>query len=173
MDFETASPKRYSACSLALVVVRNSQIVDTFYSLIKPETEFSAWNTKIHGLHASDVADAPKFPEVWAHIQTLFEPNKLVVAHNARFDTSVLRSTLNYYDIEAPKYLALDTLKTSRHFYPEFPNHKLNTICDQLDIDLHHHHNALDDSVACANILLHEEQHFGDNALKPMVKFIQ
>ena len=28
MDFETASAKRYSACSLALTVVRNNQITD-------------------------------------------------------------------------------------------------------------------------------------------------
>ena len=38
MDFETANGQWHSACSLALVVVRNDQIVDSFYTLIKPET---------------------------------------------------------------------------------------------------------------------------------------
>lgn len=41
MDFETANYQKHSACSLALVMVRNSQIVDEYYTLIKPETDFS------------------------------------------------------------------------------------------------------------------------------------
>ena len=40
-DFETANAKRNSACSLALSVVRNGQIVDEFYSLINPQAEFA------------------------------------------------------------------------------------------------------------------------------------
>lgn len=51
MDFETANGQWHSACSLALVVVRNDQIVDSFYTLIKPETYFSSRNTQIHGIH--------------------------------------------------------------------------------------------------------------------------
>lgn len=40
-DFETASYDKHSACSIAIVKVENSQIVDEFYTLIKPETPFS------------------------------------------------------------------------------------------------------------------------------------
>lgn len=40
MDFETASAKRFSACSLAITIVRNSQIQDEFYTLINPQTPF-------------------------------------------------------------------------------------------------------------------------------------
>jgi len=63
MDFETANYQRHSACSLALVMVENSQIVDEYYTLIKPETKFFWKNMQIHGIHPEDVADAPKFPE--------------------------------------------------------------------------------------------------------------
>ncbi len=41
MDFETANHQSHSACSLALVMVQNSQIVDEYYTLIQPETPFS------------------------------------------------------------------------------------------------------------------------------------
>lgn len=40
MDFETANYQKHSACSLALVMVENSQIVDEYYTLIKPKTKF-------------------------------------------------------------------------------------------------------------------------------------
>ncbi|MGO2977889.1 MAG: 3'-5' exonuclease, partial [Leuconostoc mesenteroides] len=33
-----------------------------------------------------------------------------------------------------------------------------------------HHHNALDDAVAAANILIYESNHFGAEVLKPYVK---
>ncbi len=172
MDFETANAKRASACSIALAIVRNSQVTHEFYSLINPETDFSWRNINVHGIHQQDVADSPTFPEVWAHIAPLFTANKLVVAHNASFDNSVLKRTLVRYGVTPPHYLTLDTLRTSKQFYPQMVNHKLNMVCDQLHIELEHHHNALDDSVACANILLAQQQQFGSNALRSFVKAI-
>lgn len=172
MDFETASSKRFSACSLALTVVRNSQIQDEFYTLINPQTPFFWRNTQVHGIHERDVLDAPTFPEVWDHVKEFFTPDKLVIAHNAAFDNSVLKTTLLHYEIEPPVYQTLDTLKTSRQLFPDFKDHKLNTICDELQIDLHHHHNALDDAHACANILLYQAKRFGTEPLAPFVKMI-
>ena len=94
MDFETANHQPYSACSLALVMVKNSQIVGEFYTLIQPETPFFWRNVQIHGIHQEDVRNAPKFPEVWQTIQPYFQKNRLVVAHNTAFDTKVLALSL-------------------------------------------------------------------------------
>lgn len=169
MDFETANGHRDSACSLALTIVKNSQVVDEFYSLIKPDSPFNWRNTQIHGIHESDVVDAPTFPEVWDHIQPLFNQNQLVIAHNAAFDNSVLKNSLEHFTLPRAKYLTLDTVKTSRQFFPTLPNHKLNTVSEALGIELEHHHNALDDSLACANILLYEANQFGIEPLKPFI----
>ncbi|MBA1394198.1 exonuclease, partial [Lactobacillus sp. XV13L] len=65
MDFETANRHPESACSLALVMVRDNQIVDRFYTVINPQMPFDAQNIKIHGITASDVRDAPTMAEVW------------------------------------------------------------------------------------------------------------
>lgn len=170
MDFETASARRASACSLALTIVNNDQIVDEFYSLINPQTEFNWRNIKVHGIHERDVADAPTFPELWEHIRPLFSPQQLVVAHNAPFDNSVLRKSLEFYQLPSTNYLTLDTVKTSRNLLPGFSNYKLNMVCHELNIDLEHHHNALDDSQACANILIYQSQHFGFEPIKPFIK---
>ena len=37
LDFETANGERTSVCSVGVVVVRDGQVADTFYSLIQPE----------------------------------------------------------------------------------------------------------------------------------------
>lgn len=169
MDFETANAKPYSACSLALVMVRDSRIVGEYYTLIQPETDFFWRNIQIHKIHPQDVVDAPKFPDVWQQINQYFNLQSLIVAHNAAFDNKVLAGCLDYYGLEKPEYLSLCTVRTSRKLYPECSNHRLNTMCDYLNIGLDNHHDALEDSRACAQILLRQEGSFGTDPLKKLV----
>lgn len=172
IDFETANRQRHSACSLALTVVRNSQVVDSYYTLLKPDTFFDWRNIQIHGIHETDVADAPNFAQIWPTIAPLFTENQLIVAHNLPFDRGVLQACLDYYDINQPHFQTLCTVQSSRKLLPEIPNHRLNTVCDYLGIPLHQHHNALADSTACANILLSLENQFGTYDLKRLVKHV-
>lgn len=90
IDFETANSERSSVCSVGVVIVRNNEIVDSFYSLINPEPNYyNYWCTKVHGLTNRDTDDAPIFPEVWKQIAPLIEGLPLV-AHNSPFDESCL-----------------------------------------------------------------------------------
>ena len=51
IDFETANCERSSVCSVGIVIVRNGEIVDTFYSLINPEPNYyNYWCTQVHCL---------------------------------------------------------------------------------------------------------------------------
>ena len=172
LDFETANHERHSACSVALTVVRNSQIVDNYYTLIKPETPFFWRNVQVHGIHERDVANAPNFAKVWDDMKPCFKENKLIVAHNLPFDQGVLNGCLDYYEIERPHFQTLCTVQSSRRLLTELPNHKLNTVCDHFGINLENHHHALDDSNACATILLHLENIFGTEPLKNLVTHV-
>ena len=40
IDFETANEQRTSVCSVGVVIVRDGEIVDNYYSLIRPEPEY-------------------------------------------------------------------------------------------------------------------------------------
>lgn len=170
MDYETANAKRASACSVALVVVEQSRVVDAFYSLIDPEVEFASRNIQVHGITPQQVAGAPTFPEVWPHMQHFFTPQRIVTAHNSPFDVSVLRRSLERYDLPVPDYQVIDTVKTSRALLPGLENYKLNTVSEALAIPLEHHHNALEDSYACARILLAEAKQFGVDRLNSWLK---
>lgn len=170
MDFETANYHASSACSLALAMVENDEIVDTFYTLINPQQPFYSRNISIHHIRPEDVADAPTFDQVWPHIESLYDLNHLIAAHNASFDIRVLRETLKMYGLSTSPYMAIDTVRTSRKFYPNMPNHKLNVVSDELNIDLKHHHNALDDTIACAEILIKTKHQFGFDNIKKMAK---
>ena len=55
IDFETANEQRTSVCSVGVVIVRDGEFTDSFYSLIRPEPEYySYWNTRVHGLTLAD-----------------------------------------------------------------------------------------------------------------------
>ena len=72
IDFETANNERTSVCSVGVIIVRNGEIVDSFYSLIQPEPNYyNYWCTQVHGLTEEDTEDAPIFPEVWKQIVPL------------------------------------------------------------------------------------------------------
>ncbi|MFT8727604.1 MAG: 3'-5' exonuclease [Liquorilactobacillus ghanensis] len=170
IDFETANGHRNSACSLAITVVKDNQIVDQLYSLLNPQTYFDRRNIKIHGIQEADVQEAPTIADLWPHIAALFQPDKLIVAHNARFDCSVLQNSLATFGISTASFAVLDTLQSSRRLLKGYENYRLNTVCQNLNIELQHHHNALADSIACAQIALWQQNHFGSDALLPFIK---
>ena len=70
IDFETANNERTSVCSVGVVIVKDGEIVDKFYSLIHPEPDYYLyWNTRVHGLTREDTANAPVFSEVWKQVE--------------------------------------------------------------------------------------------------------
>lgn len=155
IDFETANEQPCSVCSVGVVVVRDGVVVDSFYSLIRPEPEYYQWFCqRVHGLGPEDTCDAPVFPEVWARIEPLIEGLPLV-AHNARFDEGCLRAVFRVYQMDYPDYVFYDTLAASRrHFGYRLPNHQLHTVAAACGYDLRNHHHALADAEACAAIAL-------------------
>ena len=155
IDFETANECPSSVCSVGVVVVRGSQIVDSFYSLIHPEPEYYKWFCqRVHGLSAEDTEDAPVFPFVWEKIAPLVEGLPLV-AHNARFDEGCLKAVHRVYQMDYPDYQFYDTLAASRRFFGmSLPNHQLHTVAAACGFDLTNHHHALADAEACAHIAL-------------------
>lgn len=152
IDFETATSKYTSICSIGICVVENDEIVERKGMLIRPKTlEFNDYNIKIHGITPDMVKDAPTFEELWPAIRPYID-GKIVVAHNSMFDVSALCATLDDYGIEFPSFRYLCTVKLSQKAYPEFASHRLNCLCDELGITFSHHQ-AYDDAYACAEVL--------------------
>ncbi|MBR2101355.1 MAG: 3'-5' exonuclease [Prevotella sp.] len=150
IDFETANNERSSVCSVGLVIVRDGEIVDTFYSLIQPEPNYyNYWCSQVHGLCHQDTDDAPVFPKVWAKIEPLIEGLPLV-AHNKPFDEGCLKAVFRVYQMDYPDYEFYDTLAASRRALRYLPNHQLHTVAAECGYLLKNHHHALADAEACA-----------------------
>ena len=150
IDFETANSERSSVCSVGVVIVRNNEIVDSFYSLINPEPNYyNYWCTKVHGLTSRDTDDAPVFPEVWKQIAPLVEGLPLV-AHNSPFDESCLKAVFRVYQMDYPDYKFYDPLSMARRTMKGLENHQLHTVAATCGYQLDNHHHALADAEACA-----------------------
>lgn len=149
IDFETANKELSSVCSVGVVIVRNGELSDSFYSLIQPEPNYyNYWNTRVHGLTRADTDDADIFPEVWARIEPLIEGLPLV-AHNKAFDENCLKAVFRVYQMDYPDYPFYCTCVASRRKWRE-GSHTLDVIAERCGYVLTHHHHALADAEACA-----------------------
>lgn len=150
IDFETANEQRSSVCSVGVVIVRDWEIVDHYYSLIRPEPEYyTYWNTRVHGLTMADTERAPIFPTVWQEIAPRIEGLPLV-AHNCRFDEGCLKAAFRTYSMDYPDYDFYCTLQASRRVIKGLPNYQLQTVAAHCGYELEKHHHALADAEACA-----------------------
>ena len=155
IDFEIANYHRSSVCSIGVVIVRDGQIADKIYRLVRPEPEWYWWRfTEIHGLTAEDTENKKVFPHVWKEIAPKIEGLPLV-AHNSPFDESCLRAVYRVYQMDYPDYEFHCTCRASREtFGHDLPNHKLHTVAAHCGYDLENHHHALADAEACAVVAM-------------------
>lgn len=154
IDLETADARNSRPCALGLAVVKNSEIVKTEYYLINPECLISYHAYNVHHLTDDDVKDAPTFAEVWGKISHHFDEIPVIVAHNAHFDFTVLRKVASAYNIQLPELRVFCSQRTAESSTTYRRSYKLDALCADFQIPLEKHHNALDDAVAAAKLML-------------------
>ena len=153
IDFETANADRASACALGLVVVQESQIVKRRSWLIRPSKIcFDLNNVILHGITADHVAEMPTFAELWDEVHSEIRGMPLV-AHNASFDISVLRHTLDDYKLQYPELDYYCTRAISHALWPTLPSYGLELVSHYLGLPFTHH-TVEEDAIACAAIVL-------------------
>lgn len=156
IDFETASNRRASVCEVGICLVRDGQVAETRSWLVRPEGNvYSYYNVRIHGIRPEDTADAPGFPEVWGEVAGYLAECPVLVAHNAAFDMSCIRYSLEYYGLPKPDVTYFCSLRAARRLY-DFSCNKLDYLCDRFEIPMGKHHRAGDDAEMCARLFLRE-----------------
>ncbi len=151
-DVETPNYANDRISAIGITVVQGDAILQEYFSLVNPEVRFDKFNIQLTGITPDMVKDQPTFPMLWQQIMPIMDSG-LLIAHNAPFDLGVLAKCLHDYEIPwQSDVMYACTCVMGRACYPQLYNHKLNTLCDYLGINLHHH-NADSDSLACANLL--------------------
>lgn len=153
IDFETTglSPATHDrVIEVAVVHVdENGRVEGQWETLVNPGRDLGRQD--IHRIRASDIMHAPTFEQIAPQLIDLLT-GRVLVAHNASFDTRFLVAELERagYAVEAPA--ALCTMQLAREFLPG-AGRSLSDCCAALDIDLIDAHRASVDALATAQLL--------------------
>ncbi len=155
IDFELATADYNSICAVGAVRVENGEIVKEFFSLVKPPNNKYMWQTsRVHGIKAKDTAESPTFAELYPALAELLQGQEMV-AHNEKFDRSVLKQTMQLYGLKYADLRISDQWLCTSILYQQlgFARTKLNMCCQIMDIPLNHH-DPLSDARATALLYL-------------------
>lgn len=152
IDFETANPTRSSICSVGIAIVERGRLRKTEHIYVRPTPNYYfSYHTAIHGISHEHTKDEPTFRQLWRELRPYFH-NNTVIAHNAAFDFSVLRTALNHSRLRYPDLEYHCTYRLSKEILP-LPGHRLSDISKHFRIKLNHH-DAESDARASALIAL-------------------
>jgi DNA polymerase III subunit epsilon len=133
------------------VLVGGGELHDTFDSVVRTERPLSRGIQRFTGITQAMVDAAPEPREVLEELAGMLE-GRVLLAHNARFDTRVLRQAFERCDIDWPKPPVLCTVQLARRFAPLARKRGLASLAGSLGIDVEEVHRALPDALTCARV---------------------
>ncbi|WP_432159300.1 DEDDh family exonuclease [Streptomyces sp. NRRL F-5630] len=145
VDVETTGLARDDRIVSAAVyrVDARGEVEDHWYTLVNPERDPGpVW---IHGLTSEVLEGAPLFPEVAEELSRRLD-GRVLVAHNAVFDWSMLAREYARAGITAPVRRRLCTIALAKELALPLPNHKLETLAAHFGVEQRRAHHALDDA---------------------------
>ena len=137
----------YAALSISM-----SGAVSMFSTLVCPEIQIQPGASKVHGISASDVADAPRFPSIYDPVTKAFTTG-LVVGFNSRtYDVPVLCANMARYQL--PIMNARGQLDV-RDMWAQLqgPKGKLAELAAHYNVEPGKAHRAAGDVITTARIL--------------------
>ena len=151
-DIETTglSATNCKITEIGAVKIKNGEVLDRFNIFVNPECPIPAEIVELTGITDEMVADADKIDVV---LPKFFEfvGDRLLIAHNADFDTGFIRVAAKEQGLEF-KNPYFDTLGLARAIIPELKSHKLDRLADHYKLGEFNHHRACDDAEMLANI---------------------
>lgn len=153
-DIETTgfSPYLESIIEIGAVRYENGIKVGSFSKFVNPKRSIPERITELTGIDDSMVRGAEEIDSVLPEFLD-FAKDSILVAQNADFDISFIRVNAKRLAIDfSPVWM--DTMTLARCLHPEYKNHKLDTLCKNLQVVLLNHHRAIDDAQATGEVFL-------------------
>ena len=152
-DVETTglSPTHDRLTEIGAVRMRGMQVVETFNTMVDPERPIPAKIVELTGITDAMVEGAPKEAEALRKFMEFCGENPVLVAHNAKFDTSFVRNVCKRQHITFD-FATLDTLILCKCMLPTMSRHRLDGVAKALKLGKFDHHRASDDAQMLAKI---------------------
>ena len=161
LDIETTGGKfnEEGITEIAIYRFDGHSVTDQFISLVNPEKPIQEFVVKLTGINNKMLRNAPKFYEIAKRIVEITK-GAIIVAHNAEFDSRILKTEFNRlgYDYEKS---TLCTVELSRDLIPGEKSYSLGKLCKSLGIPMSDRHRATGDALATVQLfklLLEKDQ---------------
>ena len=154
VDIETTGldPIKDKITEIAAYKLKDGVIVDSFTTLVNPEVDIPEEISNLTGITNEMVKDAPTIKSALADFMAFYNKS-VIVAHNAKFDVSFLKSKAKESGFTfVPCYV--DTLTIARTLLPDIRNYRLATVCKELNIEIEIQHRAYGDAKATAEMFI-------------------
>jgi DNA polymerase III epsilon subunit-like protein len=156
LDVETANHDRASICQVGLACVRPDDRIETWVTLVNPETDRWLFSG-LHGITADMVVGAPRIDEVLTLLESKLV-GSLIYQHSG-FDRSAIRAACAALGRAEPDWIWEDSVAVARSAWPELTGnggHGLASLKRHLGLRFEHH-DAGEDARAAAEVVLKAE----------------
>ena len=152
-DLETTglSSRNDKIIEIGAVLMQNGQEIDRFQTFVDPEMKLQRQTTELTGITDKMLKGAPKLQEIFPKFLE-FVGDRVLVAHNADFDTGFIRAACEKTG-HPYTFTSADTLVLAQNLMPHLNRFKLDVVADALSLPEFNHHRAADDAVTCGMIM--------------------
>ena len=136
---------------IGAVRMKNGQEIERFQTFVNPGQPLRKEIVDLTGITDAMLKDAPELTDIFPKFLE-FVGDRVLVAHNADFDTGFIRQACKQLGYEYT-YTSVDTLVLSQNLMPQLNRHKLNLVADALSLPEFSHHRAADDALTCGLVM--------------------
>ncbi|HSX40387.1 MAG TPA: exonuclease domain-containing protein [Candidatus Saccharimonadales bacterium] len=155
---------------IGILRIENGILVKTYKSLVNPQSFVSPFITEMTGITQGELENAPTFRQIKDDVLEILK-DATFVAHNVRFDLGFFKNEFKRHDISfAPKHFC--TVKLSRHLYPRFTHHNLDSIIKRFKINCESRHRAFDDARVLWEFYKRVHKKFGEEKLASAIETV-
>ena len=152
-DLETTglSSRNDRIIEIGAVILKNGREVDRFQTFVDPERTLERKTIDLTGITDEMLRGAPKIETALPEFLK-FIGDRVLVAHNADFDTGFIREACRRQNLPY-HYTSADTLILAQNLMPHLSKFKLDVVSNALSLPDFNHHRAVDDAVTCGLIM--------------------
>lgn len=135
LDLETTGLNCYydRIIEFGAVKVENGIVSESLDILINPNRKLTKKISDITNITDKMLVNQPTIEEVWPKILA-FIGDAIIVTHNADFDFSFMQASLDRCGRPRLNNPVIDTLALSRYLFPESRNHRLGSLCRNMEV---------------------------------------
>ncbi len=146
VDVETtgADPREDRITEVAAVLVDDGELTEEWSTLVNPGRHIPHGIETLTGITNAMVEAAPPFEAIALDLAARLD-GRILVAHNARFDSAFLRNEFRRAGL-AFRVDVLCSVRLSRRLFPQFPRHNLDALIERHALPSDGRHRALPDA---------------------------